>query len=296
MIPSGFKPLLAVEHSKVKTQPASIHMSEKLDGIRCIIFGGVPYSRSLKPIPNRFIQAYVKEHADMLEGVDCEIIVGDKNAPDVFNKSTSGCMSFEGEPDFTLWAFDQYHPSAKWWDRYNSLLDTELPERVSILKHHYAKNQEVIDEFEKECLARGAEGIMLRDTYGTYKHGRSGIKTPEIQKVKRFVDNEFEIVGWEPKYQNTNEPKINELGLQERSTEKAGMVAIDTMGALILVANDGTQFSCGSGFTDAIREELWNDRENLVGKLAKVKYFDVGTGYVVPRFPIFLGIRSPLDT
>jgi hypothetical protein len=47
--------------------------------------------------------------------------------------------------------------------------------------------------------------------------------------------------------------------------------------------------------TDAIREDLWERRETLMGQLAKVKYFDVGTGYLVPRFPIFLGIRDERD-
>ena len=56
MIPEGFKPLLAIEHSKVKTAPANMYMSEDLDGILCVVFGGVGYSRSLKPIPNSFIQ------------------------------------------------------------------------------------------------------------------------------------------------------------------------------------------------------------------------------------------------
>ena len=294
MIPKDFKPLLAIETTKVKTQPMERFVSEKLDGIRCIVFGGVPYSRSLKPIPNRFIQRYVAENADALEGVDCEIIVGDRNAPDVFNKSTSGCMSFEGEPDFTLWAFDRYHPTAKWWDRYNTLKD--LPGRVQILKHHRVNNQEQIDEFERECLDKGCEGIMLRDGAGKYKHGRSGKIVPELQKVKRFVDAEFQIIGWEPKYHNANEAMINELGHTERSTAKDGMVALDTMGALTLTLADGTVFSCGSGFTDEIREWLWEIRDELDGKWAKVKYFDNGpSGYIVPRFPIFLGLRDERD-
>lgn len=295
MIPKDFKPLLAIETTKVKTQPMERFVSEKLDGIRCIIFGGVPYSRSLKPIPNRFIQRYVAENADALEGIDCEIIVGDRNAPDVFNKSTSGCMSFEGEPDFTLWAFDRYHPTAKWRDRHNTLIE-DLPDRVQILKHYLVNNQEQIDEFERKCLDKGCEGIMLRDGAGKYKHGRSGKIVPELQKVKRFVDAEFQIIGWEPKYHNANEAMINELGHTERSTAKDGMVALDTMGALTLTLADGTVFSCGSGFTDEIREWLWEIRDELDGKWAKVKYFDNGpSGYIVPRFPIFLGLRDERD-
>jgi DNA ligase-1 len=86
-----------------------------------------------------------------------------------------------------------------------------------------------IDDFEAEMLAMGAEGVMLRDENARYKCGRSGTKNPELQKVKRFVDNEFEIIGWEPKYTNTNEVKTNELGRTERSTAKDGMIALDTM-------------------------------------------------------------------
>jgi DNA ligase-1 len=299
MIPEDFKPQLAIEQTKVKTQPANRYMSEKLDGIRCIVFGGVAYSRSLKRIPNLSIQAYVQHHAEAMEGMDGELIVGDKNAPDVFNQSTSGVMRIEGEPDFTFWVFDRWHPTATWLERYARLSqlyrDDRLPLRVELLEHFPVEEMFNIDDFEAKMLAQGAEGIMLRDSDAKYKCGRSGTKTPELQKVKRFVDNEFEIIGWEPKYTNTNEAKTNELGRTERSTAKEGMVALDTMGSLILRTSKGDTFSCGSGMTDAIRADLWERRETLSGQLAKVKYFDVGTGYNVPRFPVLVGIRHKDD-
>lgn len=300
-IPEGFKPQLAIEHSKVKMAPKEMYMSEKLDGIRCIIFSGVAYSRSLKPIPNKSIQAYVKMHAEVLEGLDGELIVGDKNAPDVFNKSTSGVMRIEGEPDFTLWVFDQCncHKLQIWYWRYIELDQVQtyggFPDRVKVLEHFQVYTELNIDEFEAKMLDQGAEGIMLRDAHGYYKHGRSGTKNPELQKVKRFVDAEFQIIGWEPKHHNSNEAKTNELGRTERSTAKDGMIALDTMGALILRTSKGDVFNCGSGMTDAIRQDLWNRREDLMGQLAKVKYFDVGTGYNVPRFPVLVGIRHKDD-
>lgn len=295
-IPEGFKPQLAIEQTKVKTQPANLYMSEKLDGIRCIVFGGVAYSRSLKRIPNLSIQAYVQHHAEAMEGMDGELIVGDKNAPDVFNQSTSGVMRIEGEPDFTFWVFDQFHATANWLERYARLVNhSRLPTRVALLVHYPVEEMFNIDEFERDMLAQGAEGIMLRDADAKYKCGRSGTKNPELQKVKRFVDNEFEIIGWEPKYTNTNEAKTNELGRTARSTAKDGMVALDTMGSLILRTFKGDTFSCGSGMTDAIREDLWERRETLMGQLAKVKYFDVGNGYNVPRFPVLVGIRHKDD-
>jgi DNA ligase-1 len=296
MIPEGFKPQLAIEQTKVKTQPANRYMSEKLDGIRCIVFGGVAYSRSLKPIPNKSIQAYVKHHWEMLDGMDGELIVGDKNAPDVFNQSTSGVMRIEGEPEFTFWIFDRWHPTQSWIERYKRLQTLiGVPQKVVMLPHYPVVDMSDIDDFEAEMLAMGAEGVMLRDENARYKCGRSGTKNPELQKVKRFVDNEFEIIGWEPKYTNTNEVKTNELGRTERSTAKEGMVALDTMGSLILRTYKGDTFGCGSGMTDAIREDLWERRETLMGQLAKVKYFDVGTGYNVPRFPVLVGIRHKDD-
>jgi DNA ligase-1 len=295
-IPEGFKPQLAIEHTKAKTQPANRYMSEKLDGIRCIVFGGVAYSRSLKRIPNLSIQNYANMYSTELEGMDGELIVGDKNAPDVFNKSTSGVMRIEGEPDFTFWVFDRWYPTATWLERYGRLEHSAfLPQRVVVLKHYLVIDESDIDKFEAAMLDQGAEGIMLRDSDAKYKCGRSGTKTPELQKVKRFVDDEFQIIGWEPKYTNTNEAKTNELGRTARSTAKEGMVALETMGALILRTPKGDVFSCGSGMTDAIRVDLWERRESLMGQLAKVKYFDVGTGYSVPRFPILLGIRHTDD-
>jgi hypothetical protein len=36
-------------------------------------------------------------------------------------------------------------------------------------------------------------------------------------------------------------------------------------------------------------------RDELAGKWAKVKYFDVGSGYTVPRFTTFLGLRDERD-
>lgn len=295
-IPEVFKPQLAIEHTKVKTQPANRYMSEKLDGIRCIIFGGVAYSRSLKRIPNLSIQAYVQSNAEAMEGMDGELIVGDKNAPDVFNQSTSGVMRIEGEPDFTFWVFDHFHPRATWLERYAYLvIRAYLPLRVKVLEHFPVEDEAMIDDFEAKMLAQGAEGIMLRDSDAKYKCGRSGTKNPELQKVKRFVDSEFEIIGWEPKYTNTNAATTNELGRTARSTAKDGMVALDTIGALILRSSKGDTFSCGSGMTDAIRADLWDRKETLMGQLAKVKYFDVGNGYNVPRFPVFVAIRHEDD-
>ena len=65
-----FKPMLACECTDLSQVKFPILASSKLDGIRCTIFGGVAYSRSLKPIPNKFVQSWAKENAFNLEGFD----------------------------------------------------------------------------------------------------------------------------------------------------------------------------------------------------------------------------------
>lgn len=294
-VPEGYKPMLAIDINKVKTQPTNVYASEKLDGIRCVIFGGVAYSRTLKLIPNLSIQAWAKANAEALEGFDGELIVGDKNAPDVFTVTTSFVMSIDKvDADFKFYVFDRYHPELSWSDRFECILIFLFISKVVILKHYKMMSQDDIDKFESECLAIGAEGIMLRDAAAKYKCGRSGTKQPELQKVKRFTTEEFEIIGYEPLYINQNEATTNELGRTSRSTSKDGLLAVERLGALQLVMKDGKTFSSGSGLNDAARNELWEKRDTLIGQMASIKYFAVGD-YDVPRFPVLRGIRDIID-
>lgn len=296
-LPIGFKPSLAIEFSKVKTLPKNLLASPKLDGIRFCVFGGVAYSRSLKLIPNKFIQAYVKEHASALEGVDGEIIIGSPTAEDCFNVTTSGVMRIEGEPDFRLYVFDVYWENKIYYSRYhhNLLINVgSFPARVKLVEHTKVSSLEEIQALEEKYLSLGYEGLMLNNADALYKCGRSGTKNPELIKKKIFTDSEFEIVGYEPKYTNQNEAQTNELGRTFRSSSKEGKFALETLGALILKTKGNTTFSCGSGFTDDSRDFYWGIRDSLSGQFAKVKHFEIGA-YKVPRHPIFIGIRNLID-
>ena len=292
----GFKPMLAINMDNVTKMPEQLCASYKLDGIRAVCFGGVLYSRSLKPIPNKHIQTWAKEYADVLEGFDGELIVGEPNAEDVFNVTTSGVMSRDGTPEFKFFVFDIATLGEKPYnERYEALLNSNLPPLVDVLPHHFTNNMEEINVLERQALSSGYEGLMVRDARGFYKHGRAGKVNPQIMKVKRFTDNEFEVVGFECEYENTNEAKVNELGHTERSTSKEGKVSKDSLGTLLLWCPWARKvFGCGSGFTKEQREELWKVKETLIGKHAKVKYFDIGV-VDLPRFPVFVGFRAAED-
>ncbi len=291
-IPENFKPLLAVNTDFGKlTYPK--FLSPKLDGIRAIVFGGTIYSRNLKPIPNRYIQSVVAEHAEFLEGLDGELIVGNPTDPRCFNISTSGIMTHDGEPDFKFYVFDRVAEGG-FGDRFS--LDPnfdDIPEFVSVVPQFLIKNLDELNTLEQICVEKGYEGVMLKDPNGLYKFGRATARSQELLKVKRFEDCELEVVGFEERMHNANEATTNALGHTERSSHKANMIARGDLGALICKFGDDT-VNVGSGFTDEDRFEIWQNRESYLGKLAKIKHQPAGAKDKL-RFPVFIGWRNEND-
>ena len=58
--------------------------------------------------------------------------------------------------------------------------------------------------------------------------------------------------------------------------------------------HSGVQFNIGTGFTDTVRDQLWEHKEDLINTTVKYKYFDIGVKEA-PRHPVYLGIRIPED-
>lgn len=294
----GFKPLLAapVDWSKVKFD-VPMTVSPKLDGIRCMVIDGVVLSRSLKPIPNKFIQARFGKPE--YEGLDGELIVGPANADDVYRVTNSAVMSHDGEPDAVLHVFDHVgdmYVELSYGSRAMAVQAQcmGLP-HVSIVPQIKVSDKAAVDEIEAEYLEQGYEGVMLRAWAGPnsmYKFGRGTAKACTLLKVKNFVDDDAEVIGVEELMHNGNEAVTNELGHTERSSHKENLVGGDTLGALICRTPDGIVFKIGTGFDAAMRKWLWSI--NPVGMIVKYKHFPIGVKQA-PRFPVFIGIRSPLD-
>lgn len=305
-IPKNFKPMLAINSTNVKIQPTSRYVSEKLNGIRCLFFGGVAYSRTLKPLPNKKLQRLAMIYAKVLEGADGEIIAGDNiYAIDVLQRSNSFCMKADNDDEFCVYLFDRYVPDMPWINRYIDICNkVKGVPNVKVLEHYFVREQDSyqltdvpwvdLDLFEQSVLEKGGEGCIVRCTYGQYKLGRSASKNPELQKVKRFDDSEFKVVGYEQFETNQNELERDERGYAKRSTSKDGKVLVEQLGSLVCVLPDGRTFNVGSGFTLQQRKDLWENRGMLVGKLAKVQYF----GYSpdgIPLLPVFLDFRAEID-
>lgn len=298
MIPDGFRPNLAATLTKPELIKFPVWCSPKIDGIRCVVFGGVAYSRSLKQIPNPHVQAWAKEYAKELEGVDGELVVGSPTDPNCMQNTTSGVMKHSGVPAFTFHAFDVYMPGVKFSERLD-VVEGRVRQcgnstYTRAVMHEEAFDIEEVGFLEERFLLEGYEGLMLRDMGGKYKCGRSTEREGGLVKVKRFADAEAVVIGFEEEMKNENERKTNALGNAERSSVSSGLVGKGTLGALRCKSSEGFEFNIGTGFTADMRRALWDDRSTLAGRLVTYKYFAHGIKDA-PRHPVFKSFRHIED-
>lgn len=288
---STFKPMLASDADLDKLR-FPLLASAKLDGVRAVVKDGVVLSRSLKPIPNEYVQNRLKH----LKHFDGELIVGDPRSKTCYRDTVSGVMSKEGMPDVYFYVFDHVEqPTVKYTERKKAIYVENSPMNiVRVHDQHLITCLKTLLECEQRMLDQGYEGLILRDPDGHYKYGRSTAKEGLLLKLKRFVDAEFKVIGFEERMENQNEAKTNELGRTARSSHKANKVGRGDLGALVLEHPEGFTFNVGTGFTDADRAMVWEARDKFLGRLAKVKYFAIGMKDA-PRHPVFLGWRDERD-
>jgi DNA ligase-1 len=291
-----FKPLLAGKFDASK-QKFPVLVSAKLDGVRCIIIDGVAMSRSLKPIPNAFVQKQIGKAK--YNGLDGELMVGFVGGKDVYRNTVSAVMREDGNPNFTFWVFDKVPQNNEKVEGYHTRLASikkfDGDGSIKVLPHTTINDMDSLDKFEAKQLERGLEGVILRAPNGPYKFGRSSTNEGTLLKLKRYEDSEAEIVGVEELLSNQNDATVDALGHTERSSHKANMVPMGTMGALnVRDLKTKVEFSIGTGFDAKTRDVFWKDRKSVIGKIVKYKYF-AGGSKEKPRFPVFLGFRDKRD-
>lgn len=300
------KPMLAVDCGDLDTVAFPVFASPKLDGVRAIITADGVLSRSLKPIPNRRVQELLR---GLPVGLDGELMVGDPCAPDVYRRTVSVVMSddapidgIDGSDGLRFHVFDYQTDGGYSYRR--RILENEFEDfwefsHLALVPNVHLSRRG-LEECEAEWVAAGYEGAMLRTPDGPYKHGRSTRKEGYLLKLKRFVDSEAVVIGVTELMHNGNEAKTNELGRTARSSAQAGKTGTGVLGALrVRDVKTGVEFEIGTGFTAAERALYFAPFGHRVGGmpglLAKYKYFPGGSKDK-PRFPVFLGWRSSLDT
>lgn len=289
------KPMLAarMDNEQIKLLRYPLLASPKLDGVRGIVIDGILRSRSFKPFPNPCVQERFSQIK--YSGFDGELILGSPTAKDVYRRTNSAVSRHDGTPDVKFFVFDNHLSKGGFYTRWHDLYRLRLGSSVEILHHKVIHTYDQLIDYEQECLGEGYEGVMLRDPKGKYKFGRSTFREGGLIKLKRFHDSEAEILEVVEELQNANEAKRNELGKLERSSHKANMIPKGRAGSLrVKDTSSGIEFHIGTGMDDDDRQYFWKHRQEVIGRIIKYKHFP-GGAKDLPRFPVFLGLRSSFD-
>jgi DNA ligase 1 len=127
------------------------------------------------------------------------------------------------------------------------------------------KEEEVLVHYE-DLRMKGYEGIMLRNSHGVYE----GKRSYNLQKVKEFQDEEFDI-----------------CGIEEGRGRLSGHV-----GAFVCRTRDGKEFLAKmSGDTERLRT-YFTDHSLWRGKRLTVQFQGFTGKEGVPRFPVGITIRD----
>jgi len=258
----------------------------KLDGIRAMVIDGKIVSRNLKLIPNDYIR---NELVGVPDGLDGELvsvqnldITGRDGSGKGFCESSSVVMTEKTERDFMYIVFDYLFddPNEGYEARTNRLASIALPRCARKLLPLKINNETELLDFETKCLEGGYEGVIFRSAHSPYKFDRSSLKEGYLVKLKRFADGEAKIVGF-----------------NEQFTAKAGAerTMANTCGALDVVElKTGASFRIGSGLSKEMRQKIWDNKTEYLGKIVKYKSQKVGEK-TAPRFPVFIGFRHEND-
>lgn len=255
--------------------------SPKLDGIRAVVTPEGVLSSTLKRIPNKHIQRCLSRPEYV--GLDGELIVGNPADKDAFNNSTGPVRKIDGRPDFKLWVFDSFVDMEKpFVDRLFCNQTAELVEALpftEMVEQKELYSKEEVLEFTKEKIAEGFEGSVIRSPWGIYKQGRSSKREQIMFKIKPVADDEAEIIGYFEQVEGkTGRLKDTLGGFRCRSKRFKNEFSVGT----------------GQGLTKVLRQELWDRRDELIGKMIVYKFQEYGS-LDAPRQPIFKGFREKWD-
>lgn len=252
-------PLLLAHSWDNETDLTDWWMSEKLDGVRAYWDGQQFFSRqgNLYHAPDWFI---AKLPPTPLDG---ELWLDRKS----FQRTVS-IVRRQDKSD--LWkeisyvVFDAPATPGAFEARQAALAEClqSLDAPVRLLEQNRCQGHDHLRETLRQIESIGGEGLMLRQPGSLYEAGRS----TTLYKVKSFHDAEAVVIEHLP---GTGRHK-------------------GRMGALLVELPDGTRFSVGTGFSDALR-----DNPPAPGCLITFRYQELTDGGV-PRFPSFVRIRSDL--
>lgn len=297
-----FRPMLAIapesqeQYEELKSY--SWMASPKLDGIRCLIINGKPYSRSLKPIRNKALNAALCNIFKHKKGF---IYDGELIHRLNWNLTSSIVMSYSHPQweEIKFAVFD-YIPESKFdtttFDR-QSWLQMTLPQvgMLSIVDSTRIYGSD-LDNVIGCHQDQGFEGTMLRSLLAPYKCGRSTWNEKYLVKIKPRDDSVGRVMGFYELMHNDNPEGVDARGYTERSSCKDNLTPGNTLGGLILHDErfPDIEVRVGTGFSQEDRQRIWNNKSDYRHRLCNYSFQKYGMKDK-PRGPVFEGWRDEED-
>jgi len=289
-----FDCMLATDSAKhEKKMVGEVLVEPKLDGVRVIVICDVDkdevnlFSRNGKELSN--FPEINKQFDDMLDQMGESMVFDGEVMSDDFQtlmreihrkggaKTKDAKLNlFDCMPLYNFQDGSCVEPITerkKWLEKYNYGPNINLVEYVK-MDLSDEDGQKQFADYNKMCIDRGFEGIMVKPISGIYECKRSTLWL----KVKPFIEVSLKVV----------------------DTEEGTGRNVGKLGALIVEGKDDGKFiktNVGSGLTDADRETFWKAKDKLIGQIVEVRADAITqnqdtTNEWSLRFPRFLRFRG----
>jgi DNA ligase 1 len=241
-------------------------VSDKLDGVRCLAIcsedGVTLKSRSGKLYDVKHIQEQLKQSMRIGEIWDGELYIHGKYLEEIVS-AVKKPNSMTTDIWFVVFDVVNDQPFDKRLCDIVAIHGRTIGKQVDAIVYTQVSSEAEMKSAHKDCVARGYEGIMLRNESGIYESGK---RSADLQKYKEFLDSEFQIV--------------------DIVSDKDG-------GAVFVVQNTfaNNKFNVVGG-THEQRKNWLADKESLIGKLVTVKYQTLYKDTSLPQFPTFVAFRD----
>ena len=294
-----FDCMLATDSAKhEKKMVGNVIVEPKLDGVRVIVICDVDkdevklFSRNGKELSN--FPTINKTFDDMLDQMSESMVFDGEVMSDDFQTLMREIHRKGGAKtkDAKLNLFDCLPLSEFKNGGSNSVNDAILKrkEMLESFKFHLKSNIHLVEyvkmnlsdedgqkqfaDYNKMCIDRGFEGIMVKPVNGVYECKRSTLWL----KVKPFIEVSLKVI----------------------DTEEGTGRNVGKLGALIVEGKDDGKFiktNVGSGLTDSDRETYWKAKEKLIGQVVEVRADAITQNQNAKdewslRFPRFLRFRG----
>ena len=269
-----YYPMLAHQFNQKKKEiKYPCFVQPKLDGVRCVAVGDELYSRNCNLFPTlEHIKNELKLNTDNLV-LDGELYTDDINFEKIVGLVRKNKKTPEEEKNslkIYLNVFDYIDPDLPYYQRLENL--NKFFEKNKNLKYirqvktEECKSEENIMEYLDKYTKEGYEGVIIRNKQGKYVENT---RSNHLQKLKKFMDEEFEIVNY------TTPTQGKEVGCV----------------VWICKTKEGKTFSVRPSGNYDERKKQYKNGKKYIGKMLTVKYQELTNDHV-PRFPVGLEIRD----